>query len=241
MPEIDYNRQAPFINPAKFTGLTAAVIGCGATGSHVAVQLAQSGFGNAAKNQGTLRVFDFDVVEPHNLPNQAFHIEHIDMNKAAATRGLIKSKSGFDIEAFPMAVTDQYVAQCTYVFLLVDKMSTRREIGEELLKSSADTELVIETRMGLTEGRVYAFDPRDPKQYEAWQKTLYGDDDAETSSCGTSLSCGVTANLLAGLAVTRMLQHIDWTRGMHYLESRGYQNIMPAERMLSLFPEIIIM
>jgi len=241
MVEVDYNRQATFINPVKFSGITASIIGCGATGSHVAVQLAQSGFGNAAKGQGILRVFDFDVVEPHNLPNQAFHVEHVGKNKALATKELIKSKSGFDIDALPMRVEDQYIAQCTYVFLLVDSMEARKSIGENLIKTSGDTELVIETRMGLTEGRIYAFDPRDSKQYDAWQKTLYDDSEAETSTCGTSLSCGVTASLLSGLAVTRMLQHIDWTRGMHYLEGRGYQNHMPNERMVSLFPEIIIL
>lgn len=239
---VDYNRQAPFINPYKFNGISASIIGCGATGSHVAVQLAQSGFGNAAEGQGLLRVFDHDEVEPHNLPNQAFHMEHVGMNKAEATRDLIKSKSGFEIDALPIYVEDQYVAQCTYIFLLVDSMRARKEIGEQLIKSSSHTELVIETRMGLTEGRVYAFDPRDPKQYDAWFSSLYDDDEAETSSCGTSLSCGVTANLLSGLAVTRMLQHVDWShRGMHYLEGRGYQNIMPAERILSFFPEMVIL
>ena len=237
--DIDYSRQSVFINPAKFAGISASVIGCGATGSAVALLMAQSGFGG--KGQGTLKLFDFDEVEAHNLPNQAFHCHHVGMNKSKALADLIMSKTGIEATAFPIRVEDQVVAESDYVFLLVDSMSGRRDIGENLIKTSSSVKLVIETRMGLTEGRVYAFDPRDSKQYQAWADSLYDDDQAETSSCGTSLSCAVTANLIAGMAVSRWLQHQDWNGGMQYLKSRHYQNQMPDERFVSFFPEMILL
>lgn len=235
---MDYSRQNVFINPDSFKGLSVAIIGCGATGSHAALLLAQSGFGNSVAGHGTMKLFDFDKVEEHNLPNQAFHKHHIGMSKVSACCDLINSKCGFMPQAFDMKVVDQLDVQADYVFLLVDSMKARKEIAENCLEFSANTKLVIETRMGLTEGRCYAFDPRDAAQYEAWTKSLYDDDKAETSACGTSLSCAVAALDLSNKAVQRMIQHIDWTVGQHYLEKRGYANNMPFERIVSLFPDL---
>lgn len=235
----DYSRQNMFVNPNKFKGMTCSIIGCGATGSHAAVLLAQSGFGNEAMGHGKLQVFDFDVVEDHNRPNQAFHCSHVGMNKAEALKDLIKAKSGFDIEAYPIRVTDQDIVQADYVFLLVDSMAARREIAESILKTSTGTKLVIETRMGLVNGEVNMFAPNDPKSYDQWLKSLFDDDDAEVSACGTSMSVAVTAVTFAALAVSRMIQDIDWTVGEHYLEKKGFQNRTHQSVQISLFPEMV--
>ena len=53
---------------ARLAGKTAAVIGCGALGSHVAAHLARAGVGR-------LVLADRDFVEWHNLPRQALYSE----------------------------------------------------------------------------------------------------------------------------------------------------------------------
>ena len=53
------------------------IIGCGSVGSTLAELLARFGLTNFA-------LYDFDTVEPHNLANQMFRIEHIGMPKVDA-------------------------------------------------------------------------------------------------------------------------------------------------------------
>lgn len=235
----DYTRQGAFIDPSMFGTTSCSIIGCGATGSHVGLALAMTGFGDANNGQGVMKLFDFDIVEEHNLPNQAFHTSHLGKNKAVSLAQLIQSKSGFLPNSYPIRVTDQEIVASDYVFLLVDTMKARREIAEDLLSISENTRLVIETRMGLTEGYVYAWDPRDPVQHKAWVDTLFDDDKAQVSACGTSMSCGVTAMLIASLAVTRMIQDFDWWNGKKYLESQGFKSTIPFESAISFYPERI--
>jgi molybdopterin/thiamine biosynthesis adenylyltransferase len=239
---LDFNRQQDFIQPQAFTNTSISIIGCGATGSHAALLLAQSGFGGGQgpNGFGTMKLFDFDIVELHNLPNQAFHQKHLGLNKAVATQDLIESKCGFKPMAFPIKVVDQEIAQSDYVLLLVDSMKARREIVENVLKYGVNTKLIVETRMGLTEGSLHCFNPNDPEQLARWVGSLYDDDKAEVSACGTSMSCGLTANMFSSYAVSRIIQHFDWTMGEHYLEKRGYENNMPEARHYSFYPEHII-
>lgn len=234
----DFNRQESLLNPDELKNTTVTIIGAGATGSHIASILAQMGWGY--QGNGKIQVFDFDTVEAHNLGNQAFHPEHIGMPKVDALQKLLGDRFGINIDAHNMKVTDQaQLVGTEYVLLLTDTMESRKEIFEKCFKYPFRTDLIIETRMGIEEGRVYAFDPKDPKQVEAWKATLYDDDKAEVSACGTSLSIGVTAHFLSALATTRIVQHFRQNKS----EMEGNQDKDVKERKMwneihfSLFPE----
>lgn len=59
-----------------------SIIGCGAIGSQVAIQLAKLGCTK-------FTLYDFDIVEPHNFVNQAFTIQQIGISKVSALRELL--------------------------------------------------------------------------------------------------------------------------------------------------------
>ena len=111
--------------------------------------------------------------------------------------------------------TDVYLPSGTGVlFVLTDTMQSRREIAaiarSQQTLSTNRLFLVIETRMASSYGNVYAVNPFDDAQWEAWTGSFV-DDDADTtevSACGASISVGPTAAIIANLAVWQMIHAI---------------------------------
>jgi tRNA A37 threonylcarbamoyladenosine dehydratase len=60
-------RQLDIADPSQFKDKPVTVIGAGGIGAATVVALAKTGFENIA-------VYDFDRIEPHNLPNQLLPI-----------------------------------------------------------------------------------------------------------------------------------------------------------------------
>jgi len=237
---MDYIRQLQLLDPSQIGKKSITLVGCGATGSYVALALAQMGWGDQTKGQGILKVFDGDVVEEHNLCNQIYELSHIGKPKVEALKEIILRKCGFEINVYNEMVnekTDRKNIQSTYVFLLTDTMSSRKEIFEKFLQYSFNTDLIIETRMGLRDGRVYAFNPNSLDQKEEWINTLYSDDESEASYCGASASIITTVMYLASLASQRVVQHFNREYGQNGMDSK--ENDMPLwnEVHFCLYPE----
>jgi molybdopterin/thiamine biosynthesis adenylyltransferase len=205
-----YNSQLKLMNPKNFGNKSISLVGVGATGSNIALTLAQLGWGDSNNGQGILKLFDGDIVEEHNLANQCFYPHDIGKPKVEAMNDIIKRKCNFSVQTFnKMVVTEDKDVQSTYVFLLTDTMKSRKEIFENCLKYSFNTDMVIETRMGLRGGRIYAFNPHISEEVEAWKKTLCTDEEADVSLCGTSQSIVVTAIYIASIACSKMIQHFN--------------------------------
>lgn len=236
---MDYSRQLVLLDPQKIGKKSVSIIGAGATGSYVALQLAQMGWGNTPLNQGIIKVWDGDIVEEHNLVNQAYDRSHIGMPKVMALADVVMRKCGFAIETHNEMVKSQQEVKSTYVFLLTDTMSSRSEIFKNCLQFSFATDLVIETRMGIDKGRIYAFDPNNPVEVEQWKKTLYTDDQAETSACGASASIIPTVYNISSKAVWRLIHHFDTKYGNDYIK----KDSLVAPKVLSesqfTFPEFV--
>lgn len=199
-------RHQSIIDPVK-SNPQFTIVGCGATGSRVFMSLIELGMTK-------IRCIDFDVVEPHNLANQAFAHADIGNTKAEALRNMFYWKTG---ERIPYSI-DAYVARAPapgldltgILFLLVDTFSARREIVEHIAASPVKPYHVIDTRMASSYGNVIGFNPSDPTQVEAFLATL-GDDnspDVELSPCGTTISVGPTASIIANLAVWHAINWI---------------------------------
>ena len=120
-------------------------------------------------------------------------------------------------------------------------MSSRVEIFEKCLNFQFTTDLVIETRMGLRDGRVYAFNPNDPIHVEEWKKTLYKDEEASASLCGASASIISTVSFLSSLAVCRLVQHFNCNYGNDTLREEGKPLRMWNEVHFSLYPEAMML
>jgi len=238
---MDYLRQLELLNPKEIKDKEIVLVGAGATGSYIALMLAQLGWGDSARGQGKLRVFDGDIIEPHNLCNQAYELSQIGKHKVEALKELIKRKCGFDIEIYNEMVdenTNSKLLQGKYVFLLTDTMSSRKEIFEKHLKFSFNTDLIIETRMGLRDGRVYAFSPSNISHRDEWVNSLYSDEEAEVSRCGASASIITTVMELAAKATQRVVHHFYQNFGQVQQDEKAIiKKPMWNEFHFSLYPE----
>ena len=237
---MEYLRQLNLLDPSQIGKKSITLIGAGATGSYVALLLAQMGWGDQHKGQGILRVFDGDKIEDHNLCNQIYEPSQVGKPKVEALKEIILRKCEFEIEVHNEMVdekTDPKLIQSNYVMLLTDTMKSRKDIFEKFLQFSFRTDLVIETRMGLRDGRIYAFNPNSLDKKEEWLETLYSDEEAETSRCGASASIITTVMYLASLAGQRIVQHFNREYGQPSTDEKIEHQSMWNEVHFSLYPE----
>lgn len=202
---MDYSRQGDWFVPSKFKH-EVHVIGCGALGSFVILQLIKMGV-------KTIHVYDFDVVEEHNLANQIYDKRHLGKAKVDAITEISHDLCELDQTVIPHneKVTNQHKSQLRgVVFVLVDSMESRETIWKSCLKYNPNIKLVLEGRMSINFGRVYAFYPHNVKSINAYEKTFYKDEDAEVSMCGSSLSIGATVMQIASIMVWKLIKyHLD--------------------------------
>ena len=170
------------------------VIGCGATGSNVAIGLAKLGIEDVT-------LYDFDVVEEHNIANQCFGYEHIGLNKAEALANTILRLTNLTYKVEKQEVVRS--SSSGIYFVLTDTMSSRESIWASLIDKPDS--LLIETRMGVEHGRVYTITPDKIEDINFYELTLYGDDEAEQSSCRGKITVGATAAILANLAIWKFI------------------------------------
>ena len=189
---IDYSRQGHWFVGYQFNK-QVHVIGVGATGSFVAYQLAKMGVRQ-------LHIWDYDQVEEHNIANQVYGLSDVGKNKVDALKERIIADTGIEVTAHNEKVTsatkDRLVG---IVYVLVDSMSARKDIFSAL-KFNPRIELIVETRMSIDCGRIYNVNPMNMEMVQKYEKTLYEDDVAEVSFCGSSLSIIPTAMNIASLA-----------------------------------------
>jgi molybdopterin/thiamine biosynthesis adenylyltransferase len=182
------------------------VIGAGATGGHVAMQLSMLGLTDQ------LYVIDDDKVSHHNLSNQVYFEDDVDLPKVVALRDLMICKGSnnvpkhnfiservpnFDIIYKLNIFKDLDNPPC--VILAVDTMKDRQAICEYLLESLATPIRVIDTRMAATHGNVFSFELM--SQYSLYRQTFIKDDEAEMSPCGAVYSVIPTVQLISSVAV----------------------------------------
>lgn len=183
---LNISRHMELFDPDKFE-YPVTIIGAGATGSWLALALAKLGITD-------ITVYDFDIVEEHNIPNQAFRIFNpsvdsqtdIGCSKVQALYELIKESTGTEIKIKNEKFTNQRLSGV--VFLMVDSMKARKEIWENSIKLKPAVKLLVEPRMGLDMGRIYNVDPMDMNQIKKYEDTYYSDDVAEVSACGASMT-----------------------------------------------------
>lgn len=225
---INPNRHLNIFDPYKFGDKRVDVIGCGATGSRIAMSLAKLGISN-------LHIWDFDIVESHNIANQIFEQDDIGQKKVDTLAKHIQESTGLQVNVHAEKV-DGSQKMGEVVFLLTDTMSSRKEIWEKGIRYQLQIQLMIETRMGSDNGRIYAINPCKRSHVKAWEDTLHGDDISEVSSCGTSISVGPTAEIVSGLAVWQMMVWFAIENGGEYeLDQEVLFSLRPMQNMTRQF------
>lgn len=163
------------------------IIGAGAIGSFTALALAKMGFDH-------ITVYDPDEIEHENLNCQFYPMGFIGLPKVDILKDMIMSFTGTEITVYP----ERYErgAFSGIVISAVDNMATRKTIWENH-KDCETTKLVIDPRMAIETGLIYAMNPNDAKDKASYEKTLYDDKDAVQERC-TMKSVMYTPLMLAG-------------------------------------------
>jgi molybdopterin/thiamine biosynthesis adenylyltransferase len=195
---IDTRRHLEVFSVEAFGNKRIDVIGAGAVGSAIVMQLAKLGLEN-------IHVWDFDKVEGHNIANQRYAQKDIGLAKVVAIAQAVKDATGHDITIHEEKLEGGETLG-EVVFLAVDTMAARKAIWQKSLRNKLRTKLVVESRMGTQEGRVYAICPIKPAQVRGYESTLYDDAAATVSACGASTTVGATADITASYATWQFMR-----------------------------------
>jgi molybdopterin/thiamine biosynthesis adenylyltransferase len=219
MTNLDIRRHMELFDPYTFN-TPVTVIGCGATGSWLVLQLTKLGITN-------ITVWDFDTVEEHNVPNQAFPTFDVGTAKVEALKTLVLQQTGTSIKVNNKRFTNQRLSGI--VFLMVDSMQARKDIWENSIKMKSAVKLLVEPRMGLNEGRVYNVNPVDLTHIKRYEDCWYSDEDAEVSACGTSQTVITSAMAVASWCSRQLVNfHANVELDNEILIDFMYNNIYPT-------------
>ena len=191
-------RQRELVPREKLSNLTVTVIGVGAIGRQVALQLAAIG-------TPRLQLIDFDIVDLSNVTTQGYLAEDIGQPKVSAT-ALAISRLDDSIEVD--TVQDRYRAKSEVgqaVFCCVDSIAARAAIWKSISKHCkfwADGRMLGEII------RILAASDR--KGFQQYSTTLFPQAEAQLGSC-TSRSTIYAASIAAGIMVH---QFTRWLRGI---------------------------
>lgn len=212
---MDISKHIDFFDPLLVEE-TIHIIGLGALGSNLAIQLTRLGF-------TTFILYDFDEVDDHNITNQAFiqsdmgapkvdaikrHM--LDINPAAT---IIVEKTGWKEGTF---LND-------YVFMCVDSIELRNEIAIDMLIKPG-IKFVTDMRIGLEEAQMYATDWTELKSVVRFRSTMTFKDDevlVPVSACGTQLTVLPTIQMIVSLGV---MNFINFIKNKEY----NYQSIIDS-------------
>lgn len=196
-PASRFERQADLVPLERLAQLSITVIGVGAIGRQVALQLAAVGVRR-------LQLIDFDRVEATNITTQAYRADDLGQTKVEATARAVRE---LDAEIAVECVTDRFrpsVATGEAIFCCVDAISARAAIWRAVKERSAfwcDGRMLGEVLRIVTAA--------DTRSREAYASTLFAQAEAEPGRC-TARSTLYTANIAAGLMLH---QFARWLRG----------------------------
>mgnify|MGYP001031125779 CR=1 FL=1 len=190
-----YSRQKDIVPAERIAACKATVIGVGAIGRQVALQLTAMGI-------PWLQLIDFDVVEESNLASQGYLEEDLGKDKVEATADMCrKINSGAEIQVLPGRFR-RSVEIGNVVFCCVDSIQVRQliwgAVGDEVL-------FFCDGRMSAEVLRILTACDSDSRYH--YPKTLFAADEAYAGSCTakTTIYC---ANIAAGLMVSQFTRFL---------------------------------
>jgi sulfur carrier protein ThiS adenylyltransferase len=193
-----FERQRELVPSERLEGLTATVIGVGAIGRQVAMQLAAMGIPK-------LQLIDFDCVEATNVTTQGYFADDVGLEKVEATERAVHA---IDPAIAVEALTDRFRTKQAVgeaVFCCVDSISVRAAIWR-----------AVEGRCQFwTDGRmlgevIRVLTAADGPTRRHYPTTLFAQAEAQVGRCA-SRSTIYAASIAAGLMLhqfTRWLRDI---------------------------------
>lgn len=173
--------------PLEALNQKIVIIGAGAIGSFVALNLAKMGFAN-------LTVYDFDEVSVENMNCQWYRFSDIGKSKVSSLKDILKAFTNIEIVAINERFEEQELRGI--VISAVDSMKVRSHIWSKV-KGNFRVQWLIDPRMAAEYALSFVMDPNDAKDQVSYEKTLYSDENAVEERC-TAKATMYTATMIAG-------------------------------------------
>lgn len=193
---------AGFFNPAIVED-NIHIIGCGAIGSTLALQLTRCGLTN-------ITLWDFDKVESHNLANQQYRYNDVGEAKTASLHQIM-------LEINPQIkvnIKDRYTDEqlSGYVFMAVDSIDVRKDIVKNNLYNTT-VKAVFDFRMRLKDAQHYGCDWTELEDRKNLQKTMdFTQEEADkatpVNACGMSMSIIPTIETVISYGVANFINYL---------------------------------
>jgi sulfur carrier protein ThiS adenylyltransferase len=211
-----FDRQADLVPQTRLAELTVTVIGVGAIGRQVALQLAAIGVQR-------LQLIDFDMVELTNTVTQGYFQDDIGLDKVEATGNVVqRSSPGIVLEIVKDRFRpNQQTGEA--VFCCVDSISARGAIWnavKDRCRFWADGRMLGEVI------RILAVAGEQGREH--YPTTLFDQSEVQPGRC-TARSTIYTANIAGGLLVH---QFARWLRGLP-VDRDATCNLLAAELMVA--------
>jgi len=190
-------RQRDILPPEALAKTRCTVIGVGAIGRQVALQLAAIGV-------PWLQLIDFDTVEAVNLAPQGFLENDLGRPKVQATADLCQQ---IHHQLETVEINDRFRRSLTIgnsVFCCVDKIEARRLIFEAVRDRVG---FFCDGRMSAEVIRVLTVTLGHPASMIHYPTTLFSEAEAFRGAC-TAKSTIFTANIAAGLMLEQFSRHL---------------------------------
>ena len=218
-------RQMDIIDIGRLTKQEVNIVGAGAIGSFVALELAKMGVQK-------ISVWDHDEVSIENMNNQFFRYSDIGKKKTLALFDLVKDFTNTEIRHFPVRFgkTDGAMLH-GIVVSAVDSMDARKMIFDGILESgNANVAYIIDPRMSAESYTQYVTNLKD--NVDSYKTSLYTDGEAVQERC-TAKSTIYTATLAAGM-VTKTIKNM--LMGEPHPKSIQWNINLSSQHTLSMFP-----
>lgn len=214
MTGMDFKRQKQFFNPIKQTS-HITVIGAGSIGSFISLTLAKLGF-----NQIT--VFDGDIVEEHNLPNQFYRITDVNKPKVEALQEIVHQFTGTTITChnkFVENVMEQIqVEQDMIIIFALDSLDVRKKLALQLEMYPA---VIVDPRMGGEGWSIFVTHIEDETEYKEYLQTLNGT--PSKLPCGAQSIIYTILNVSSEVArIVKQLEKKEPTKNIIKREMNNY-------------------
>lgn len=202
---MDLSKSGEYFSPSLCRG-RVHIVGCGSVGSTVAENLARCGITNFV-------LWDFDVVEAHNIVNQMFRYKDVGRTKVEALKDIlceINPEIERDIELHPAGWQGEILSG--YVFLCADSMKVRQDMVK-VHQYVPQVKAMFDFRTRLEDAQHYAADWSNMEQIRTLLASMDFTDEeglAETpvSACGVTLSVCPTIRTVCAYGVSNFINFL---------------------------------
>lgn len=221
MTSVSFLRHNSFFSPEDVAGKTLNIIGVGATGSWVGLLAAKMGWHQ-------FRIWDLDLVESHNCPNQIYDLNQVGKKKVDAfEEKLLQFNPQVTVEKYPVFFEEELHMDLLTdaVFVAVDSINARRDIISNI-KDNVEVDIIFETAVGFASSSINAFTPFDTSYIDSYLGTLKDEDEYEESACNARIITTLTS-ITASYLTHQLCDYYSSRR-------RKTSFILPKKNLLSL-------